>query len=173
MATTMTTTTMTTTSTSTFRIREETFQDVVQQMNRWPVTVRELGQDYFTANKERLMTLDAGCFRELHVLLDVPEDPFAMYLGEPDARYPDGHFYALFYTLSYPILLKQETEMLKQKRDNYLRILREGNLVAWVDLFNTAIDAQAARVRAGIEDSDDHREVTIMREVWAEWKGTN
>lgn len=163
--------TMTTIMTSTtLRIREETFQDAYEQMSRWPLTVGTLGQAYFRDNQERLMSLDLLCFQELHALLDVPEDPYAMYLGNPDSQNPDGYFYAKFYTLGYPILAEVEKTKEEEKKQTYRRILHEGNLVAWVELFNTAIDAQAARIRAGIEDSDEHRNVTIMHEVWTEWK---
>lgn len=101
----MTTITTEMNSTIPLRIREDTFQDALWQMSRWPTTVRTLGQTYFQENKERLMTLDAKCFQELHALLKVPEDAFcAMNLGVPDKRNPDGYFYAKFYLLSYPVL---------------------------------------------------------------------
>ncbi len=97
-----------TTTTTTLRIRETTFQDAFDQMSGWPLALGILGKAYFQDNKERLMTLDTRCFDELHALLDVPEDPSTMYLGEPDDRNPDGYFYAKFYTLAYPILEKME-----------------------------------------------------------------
>lgn len=164
------TTNSTMTTTSTFRIREETFLDTFEQMSRWPIAVGTLGQSYFRDNKERLISLDVRCFRELHVLLDVPEDPFAVYLGQPDSRNPDGHFYALFYTLGYPILAAAEEIKEKQKHETYSRILREGKLVNWIEMLNAANAALNARVAAGIEDSDEHRELALMMNVWETWK---
>lgn len=158
------------TMTTTLRIREATFQDAYDQLNRWPTDLRIRSQEYFRNNKERLMTLDTRCFRELRILLDMPEDPQSLFLGKPDNRYPDGYFYAEFYLLSYPILERAEQEQINQKCDNYLRILRNGELDTWIRLLNTANAALTARIEAGIEDSDDHREVMIMNTVWDKWK---
>lgn len=163
--------TIMTTTTTTLRIREGTFQDVFEQMSHWPLTVGTLGRAYFQDNKERLMSLDAKCFQELHALLDVPEDSFyVMYLGAPDSRNPDGYFYAKFYALGYPILAAAEKIKDEQKRQSYARILREGQMQNWIELLNTANAALNVRVAAGIEDSDEHHELELMMNVWDEWK---
>jgi hypothetical protein len=151
-----------------YRIHQDTFQNALDVIGRWPEEASHVAQEYFRDNKDRLMAMDFRCFQELHTLLAIPEDPYYR-ITEPHTS-ADADFIASFCLLNVHFEELAETKNREERRTYLLNMLQRGDLVQWIELLRVLHSAVKDLNERGIVECDEQTELDLMDSVWNSWR---